>query len=79
VELSERVPPQTLVTTFGDEDTFGKIRFLLTGGNERDKFLVEEDSGNVLTQGQMDREEAEKYKLRIEVSEKYPILMLIKI
>ncbi|KAI1732701.1 cadherin domain-containing protein [Ditylenchus destructor] len=74
--LSEATPPKAVVAMLGDAETREKVYFRIVDGNDDAKFGIEQNTGKVTTEKNLDREETELYTLTIETRSRYPDQLL---
>ncbi|KAK6110797.1 Cadherin domain family protein [Brugia pahangi] len=66
IEISEAIPPYSIIITLGDNSTKEQVYHTITGGNEDNKFAVRNEIGTLITVKSFDREETSLYTLEIE-------------
>lgn len=71
VELDEATPANSIISVLGDELTSGKVYFVIVGGNEAGKFVINADTGAVTTGSTVDREKQGAYHLQIQVLKRF--------
>uniref|UniRef100_A0A158R3A5 Protocadherin-15 (inferred by orthology to a human protein) n=1 Tax=Nippostrongylus brasiliensis TaxID=27835 RepID=A0A158R3A5_NIPBR len=70
-EVAENTPVNTVVVSLGG-DGGNDVYFSIAGGNNEEKFQINEQTGTITTIGEFDRERTAMYSLQIDTRSRHP-------
>ncbi|PIO67054.1 cadherin domain protein [Teladorsagia circumcincta] len=71
-EVAENTPVNTVVVSLGGDSVNDDVYFAIAGGNNEEKFAINEKTGTITTVGEFDRERTAMYSLQIDTRSRHP-------
>ncbi|PIO58635.1 cadherin domain protein, partial [Teladorsagia circumcincta] len=71
-EVAENTPVNTVVVSLGGDSVNDDVYFTIAGGNNEEKFAINEKTGTITTVGEFDRERTAMYSLQIDTRSRHP-------